>query len=91
MHDDVYVAVGRGAVARVELADAPTYAQAHNISVVPVTSWSAGQITAKVPPAGVGSASAWYVYVTDADGNTNSSGFPLSGKAPNPPTNVTAE
>lgn len=91
VHDDVYVAVGRGAVARVEIADAPTYSQARNVSIVPVTSWQSAQITAKVPQAGVGSGSKWYLYVTDADGRTNTSGFPLSGNAPNAPTSVTVD
>jgi hypothetical protein len=91
VHDDIYVATGRGAVARVEIGDAPTYSQVRNLSIIPTTSWSSGKITARVPQAGVGSGSAWYVYVTDADGNTNASGFPLSGKAPNPPTSLTVQ
>ncbi|WP_129645569.1 hypothetical protein [Peristeroidobacter agariperforans] len=93
VHDDIYIATGKGAVARVEVADAATYAQAKTISILPVTSWSDGKIVAKVPQAGVGSASTWYVYVTDAEGRMNSQGIPLNSKVtlPSPPTNVRVE
>lgn len=89
VHDDIYIAVGKGSVARVEVADAATYSAAKNISIVPVTSWSSSKITAKVPQAGVGSGSQWYLYVTDAEGNTNAQGIPLNSKAPEAPGNLT--
>ena len=92
VYDDIYVAVGRGAVARVELADASTYAQSKNISVIPVTQWQSGSITARVPQGGVGAGSSWYVYVTDADGRTNANGYRLASctSCPSAPTNVDA-
>jgi len=90
VYDDIYVAVGRGAAARVELADNAQYSAARNISLVPVTDWQSGRITVKIPDGGVGSASNWYVFVTDADGQTNATGYRLGActDCPNPPTGV---
>lgn len=88
-YDDIYVAVGRGAVARVEIGDAASYGSSKNLSILPVSSWESGRVTAKVPSAGVGTATSWYLYVTDADGKTNQTGYPLECKGcPLPPTNL---
>ena len=46
--DDVYIAIGSGARARVEIGDAATYATSKNLTIATVTSWSDTSITATI-------------------------------------------
>jgi hypothetical protein len=92
-YDDVYVAVGRGAVARVELSDSSSYASSKSLVILPSTQWSDGRITASIPSGGTGLSGTVYLYVTDADGNTNQTGYRVNLTAtsaiPKPPGSLT--
>ena len=85
-YDDIYVSIGNGAAARVELVDAPRYSDASRIELLLVDSWSDSSITATVPPsADLDSGDGWYVFVTHADGSRNSQGVTLCPDCPKPP------
>jgi hypothetical protein len=103
-YDDIYVAVGPGAVARVELTDAPTYTGSRHGTILRSLSWSNSQISAKIPPAGMDFSGTAYLYVTDSSGNVNANGIAVgtvgtsasggSGSSvtqPDPPSNVTVQ
>jgi len=85
LYDDVYVAAGPNAIARVELADSPDYAQAHRVAVQPASSWSDSSITVDVNQGGFSSLDNVYLFVWDKDGNRNATGFPVSGVTVAPP------
>ena len=88
--DDVYVATGSGARARVEIGDAATYVACKNLSIATVTSWSDTSITVTIRQGSFGNLNNAYLYVIDADGNVNENGYLLSdgggNTAPPPPS-----
>ena len=67
--DDVYIATGAGARARVEIGNAATYTACTNLSIITPTSWSNTSIVATVR-AGSFTTGTAYLYVTDASGIT---------------------
>jgi hypothetical protein len=79
LYDDIYIAVGPGASARIELADAPAYEQSRHIELLLVESWSPNQVNARVPRAVDmrSDGDVWYLFVTDAQGRRNSTGIPV--------------
>jgi hypothetical protein len=87
-YDDIYIAVGPGAAARVEVTDAPVYTQSHHATILHVVSWSDGQITASVPNGGLDFTGPAYLYVTDASGDTSATGLPINGVLPDPPADI---
>jgi hypothetical protein len=92
--DDVYVAIGTGAQARVEIGDAATYATSKNLSMATVTSWGDTSITATVRQGSFSNLNNAYLYVIDANGSVNQNGYLLSGAdtlAPAAPTNLTVQ
>jgi len=75
LYDDIYVSVGPGAGARVELTDSDVYERARRIEILLAESWQDALITARVPRAvDLSGRSTWYLFVTDADGRRNSRG-----------------
>ena len=76
--DDVYVAIGTGARARVEIGDAATYATSKNLTIATVTSWSDTSITTTIRQGSFSNLNNAYLYVIDADGNVNTNGYLLS-------------
>lgn len=100
--DDVYFDF---TLARVELANAPTWSAATYREVQIPISWSAGQIQFAVNQGQFNPGSTAYLYVVAADGSRNSQGYPVtmggdvnSGDPggdeevkPNPPENLRAE
>ncbi len=76
--DDVYVAIGTGAQARVEIGDAATYATSKNLTIATVTSWSDTSITATIRQGSFSNLNNAYLYVIDANGNVNDNGYLLS-------------
>ncbi len=76
--DDVYVSIGAGARARVEIGDAATYATSKNLTIATVTSWGDTSITATIRQGSFGNLNNAYLYVIDADGNVNTNGYLLS-------------
>jgi hypothetical protein len=78
--DDVYVAVGAGSVACVQLGDAPTYIACKHMTRLGTgpsygNSWSDGEVEATIPRAGLDFTGQAYVYITNANGLTNATGF----------------
>src|SRR5262249_26850009 len=96
--DDFYVDTTR---ARVEIGDASTLAASKKRNILPPQSWSDTQISVKANVSMFPSGSKAFLYVFDANGNVNSTGYPVtvgftvgSGTAsttPNAPTNVTVQ
>jgi hypothetical protein len=87
-YDDIYIAVGPGSVARVEITDAPTYVGSKHATLLRPTAWTTGKITATVPKAGLDFSGVAYLYVTDMTGATNAAGVAIgtvAGVTPPPP------
>ncbi len=78
LYDDIYVATGAGARARVEIGDAPTYASCTNLAISTASSWTGGAIHATVRLGSFQSGDPVYVYVIDPDGNVNAAGYPAT-------------
>jgi hypothetical protein len=75
--DDVYVAVGPGAAARIEIADAARIEDATRLAVSTADEWSAGRIAATVRLGGLDPSSELFLFVVTA-GGARSPGFPLA-------------
>lgn len=94
LYDDIYVAVGGGAKARVELANTQSYADATQIELLLVDGWSDSEIRASIPPAvAIDGESTWYLFVTDAAGQRNSAGwkFEACEGCPLPPGQISVD
>jgi hypothetical protein len=96
--DDVYLATGPNAQARIEIGNRPTYAASTNLAVSTVTAWSDGSITATVRLGSLDTSGCLYLYVIDTGGAVNSAGYPLASTcaggdalAPAAPTNLTVQ
>lgn len=76
--DDVYVATGPNAAARVEIGNAATYTSCTNLALITPDSWSSNSITATVRQGRFANNSKVYLYVSDATGNVNSIGYPVT-------------
>jgi hypothetical protein len=76
--DDIYIATGPNAMARVEIGNASTYKACTNLTIVTPTSWSASSITATVRQGSFGSSGSAYLYVLDASGTPNANGYPIT-------------
>jgi hypothetical protein len=82
--DDVYIAVGESAGARVELGDHADYGACTKLSILTVTHWSASQLQCTVrlgqlaprPSRASSPPHSSYLFVVDAQGRV-SSGFPV--------------
>lgn len=90
LYDDIYLAVGKNAVARVELGDQPTYAASKTLEIQTSTSWNNNNIVLTLRQGTIEDPEKAYFYVTDASGQVNSNGFSV-GTFPNPPINLIAE
>ncbi len=77
-YDNVYLATGPDAQARVEIGNASTYASSTDLSIATITSWSDNSITATVRQGSFSNNSRDYLYVIDANGNVNASGYPIT-------------
>lgn len=85
-YDDIYVATGPAARARVEIGNAATYNASTNMTVLTPASWSASAITATVRQGSFVDGEQAYLYVTDAAGSVNTNGFPVTVAAAQPDT-----
>lgn len=90
MFDDIYVATGPNAQARVEIGNVATYLSSTNLAVSTINNWSDTSISATVRSGNFTSGQA-YLYVVDANGNVNANGYPITfggGMSPDttPPT-----
>jgi hypothetical protein len=91
-YDDVYVAAGPNAAARIEIGDAPTYTASRNLAISTPKTWSDGSIAFVVRAGPFTDFSKAYLYVIDANNNV-SVGFPLgqANPAPASPSNVSVK
>ncbi len=74
--DDPFIQVG--SQARVELCDASTWAARTSCDIQPATEWSTTSITATVNTGAFSTDDTAYLYVVDADGNVNSTGYEVT-------------
>ena len=94
LYDDIYVAVGPGAAARVELADSSTYEDARHLELLIAEYWSDSYLEVSVPRAvGPSARGSWFLFVTDSEGKRNSSGIPIEicPECPSPPNPIMIE
>lgn len=77
-YDDIYVATGSAAQARVEIGNAPTYSNCTNLAVITPTIWSDTSISANVRQGSFIDGEQVYLYVVDSEGITNTSGYPVT-------------
>lgn len=75
--DDVYVATGPGARARIELGDAPDYSLCSDLTLLTTEDWSPNQLTAALRPGRFVPGQQGYLFVFDALGRVNSVGYPI--------------
>jgi len=71
-YDDIYVASGSGAAARVEICNNATYTSATNCAIATPTSWGATSITATVRQGSFGASDNAYLFVIDSSGAASS-------------------
>jgi len=90
--DDVFIDTSW---ARVEIGNAPTYAASSRREIQIPTAWADGTVGITVNPGAFSAGTGAYLYVTDAAGNTNAAGYPVTiggGAVPPPlpgvPTNL---
>jgi len=91
--DDVYIAAGPYARARVEIGNQPVYNQCTKLAISTPTSWSNTQIVFSLKAGGFSSGETVYLFVTDANGEI-STGVPLiissadDSISPSPPSSL---
>lgn len=96
-YDDIYIAIGPNARARIEIGNAPNYYNSTNLAISTVINWSDNSITATFRQGSFVNAQQAYLYVVDSDGNVNTTGYPITiGGAvdttpPSPPTGLRVE
>lgn len=71
-YDDIYVATGSGARARVEICNNATYSSATNCAISTPTSWGATSVTATVRQGSFGASDNAYLFVIDSTGAASS-------------------
>lgn len=80
--DNVYVDTSR---ARVEIGNGPTYATSTHREVQIPSAWAAGSITVTVNAGSFGPLDTLFLYVVDASGAVNTTGFSVSMTGQSPP------
>ena len=88
--DDIYVAVGANAAARVEIGNNAVYSACTKLAIATPDSWSDTSITVTIREGGFNDGDQVYIFVVDAE-NTSSNGFGLILGRPLPPTNISVE
>ena len=76
-YDDVYVATGPGARARVEIGNAPNYEDCTNLAIFTPTAWNETAINAQVRSGSFLAGQNAFLFVINASG-TASAGYPLT-------------
>jgi len=76
--DDVYVAYGDYAQARIEIGNNAKYADCTDLTVVTPTSWSDTSVTGVVRQGRFLAGTSAYLFVVDADGVMNTTGYPVT-------------
>jgi gamma-glutamyltranspeptidase len=89
--DDTYIDTTR---ARVEIGNAPTWAQSNVREIQIPSAWSNSSITITINQGAFSNGDTVYLYVVDSNGNVNSNGYPVtiggisSTNPPSPPTGL---
>lgn len=89
-YDDIYVAAGPNAAARIEIGDAPTYKASRTLAISTPQTWGDSQIVFTLRAGPFTDFSHAYLYVIDA-GNNVSKGYALGGPQPNPPDGISVK
>ncbi|NPV03150.1 MAG: hypothetical protein HPY67_00235 [Syntrophaceae bacterium] len=76
-YDDIYIAKGPGARARVEIGNKPTYSKCTNLAIITPTTWTDNRITATVRQGSFKAGDNAYLFVIDAKGAI-SPGYPVT-------------
>jgi hypothetical protein len=91
LYDDIYIASGPGALARVEVANAARYEDATRVELLIPTNWTNDRLHVRVPKAlpPFAEDEELYLFVTDAGGRRSREGILLAGctACPPPPAN----
>ncbi|MEQ6122316.1 T9SS type A sorting domain-containing protein [Reichenbachiella sp. MALMAid0571] len=77
VYDDIYIATGSGAAARVEIGNASSYSACTNLALTTPTSWSDNTIATTVRTGSFDEMDTVYLYVIDKDYNVNPTGYPI--------------
>ncbi len=75
LYDDIYIAVGAGSIARVEIGDASTYTACQHMTILLATSWGDTAVVSTVPRSGLDFSGQAYAYVWNATGLVNTTGL----------------
>ena len=86
-YDDVYVAAGPNAAARVEIGDASTYKRSRILAISTPQAWNDKEVTVTLRAGPFTGFSNAYLFVIDANNNP-SKGYPLGAATPSAPTGV---
>jgi len=91
--DDVYVATGPNARARIEIGNASSYANCTKIAIATAVTWGASQVTATIRPGSFQTGASAYLYLIDAAGNVSNGqqitvGSGSSATAPQAPSSL---
>jgi len=89
-YDDIYVAAGPNAAARVEIGDAPTYKGSRTLAISTPQTWSDDKIVFTLRAGPFTDFSHAYLYVVDANNNV-SKGYAIGGPQPNPPEGISVK
>jgi len=78
--DDIYIATGAAAQARIEIGNNATYANCTNLAVCTPTAWANGEITCTLRTGSFASDASCYLFVIDSSGSASSGyGITLGG------------
>lgn len=77
LYDDIYLATGPNAAARIEIGNASTYSGSTELNLATVNSWSNSTINATFRNGSFSAGSKAYLFVIDANGSV-SNGFPIT-------------
>ena len=76
-YDDIYIATGTAARARVEIGNKAIYTKCTNLAVITPISWSSTSITATVSQGSFQAGQTAYLFVVDSTGSV-STGYPIN-------------
>lgn len=82
LYDDIYIASGPNAYARIELSDNREYAQSSRFSVQEILSWGDTEIKFKVVASAIPDLPNSRIHIFTADGNRVTDSYPLMGVGP---------
>jgi hypothetical protein len=92
LYDDIYIASGPNAAARVEMSDNPDYERSEHFAIMQIVDWSDSRIEARVAPINRRAVPNPAFHVFDGDGRrSRTGGGEPPPERPNPPTDLTAD